>query len=44
MQTNLHAKMLETNEAKGLSGRVPSLSQVEGFIEHAKTLAPVVTY
>lgn len=41
---NLHAKMLETNEAKGLSGRVPSLSQVEGFIEHAKTLAPVVTY
>ena len=42
--TNLHAKLIEVNDAKGLSGRVPSLSQVEGFIDFAKELEPKVTH
>lgn len=41
---NLHAKMVETNEAKNLVRQVPSLSQVEKFVEEAKTLEPKVSY
>jgi predicted flap endonuclease-1-like 5' DNA nuclease len=41
---NLHAKLVAVNEEKNLSGRVPSLSQVEGFVAAAKELEPKVTY
>ncbi|MGB0929594.1 MAG: DUF4332 domain-containing protein [Chitinophagales bacterium] len=41
---NLHAKMKEVNEAKKLVRQVASLSQVQGFVNHAKELDPVVTY
>lgn len=41
---NLHAKLVAVNEEFNLSGRVPSLSQVEGFIAQAKELAPTVTH
>ncbi|MFN8355346.1 MAG: DUF4332 domain-containing protein [Spirosomataceae bacterium] len=41
---NLHAKLVAVNEEFNLSGRVPSLSQVEGFIAQAKELEPKVTY
>lgn len=35
---NLHAKMIETNEKFGLSGRVPSPETLEQMIAEAKTL------
>jgi predicted flap endonuclease-1-like 5' DNA nuclease len=35
---NLHAKMAEVNEAKGLSSRVPSAEQLQKMIDQAKTL------
>ena len=41
---NLHAKMVEVNEAKKLVRQTPSASQVESWVEHAKTLEPMVTY
>jgi predicted flap endonuclease-1-like 5' DNA nuclease len=41
---NLHAKMVEVNEAKKLVRALPSVSQVESWVEHAKTLDPVVTH
>lgn len=41
---NLHKKMAEVNEQKKLVRQVPSESQVEGFVAHAKTLEPMVTY
>lgn len=41
---NLHAKMVEVNEQKKLVRALPSLSMVEKWIEHAKTLDPVMTY
>lgn len=41
---NLHAKMVEVNEQKKLVRSLPALSQVEHWIEHAKTLDPIVTY
>lgn len=41
---NLHAKLVAVNEEFNLSGRVPSLSQVEGFIAQAKELEPTVTH
>ena len=44
--TNLHATMLEVNTAKKnrLVRRPPGLSEVEGWIAHAKTLKPAVTH
>ena len=33
---NLHAKMVETNEQKGLSGRVPSVENLQDMIAQAK--------
>ncbi len=41
---NLHAKMLEVNEAKSLVRSVPGLSQVEKWVEQAKDLDPKMTY
>lgn len=41
---NLHAKMLEVNEAKNLVNRAPSLAEVERWVAEAKTLPPGVTY
>lgn len=41
---NLHAKLAEVNEAKNLVRQVPALSQVEDYIEFAKTLDPVMEY
>jgi predicted flap endonuclease-1-like 5' DNA nuclease len=35
---NLQAKMAEVNEAKNLSGRVPSAEQLQKMIDQAKTL------
>lgn len=41
---NLHAKMLEVNEAKKLVRRPPALSSVEDWVAQAKNLPRVVTY
>ncbi|MES9941321.1 MAG: DUF4332 domain-containing protein [Candidatus Thiodiazotropha sp. 6PLUC2] len=41
---NLHAKMVEVNEAKNLVRAVPSLSAVEKWVAEAKELPRVVTY
>jgi predicted flap endonuclease-1-like 5' DNA nuclease len=41
---NLHAKMLEVNEAKSLVRRPPTLSAVTSWIEQAKTLPRKVEY
>lgn len=41
---NLHAKMVEVNAEKKLVRALPALTVVERWIEHAKTLDPVMTY
>ena len=41
---NLHAKILEVNEAKKLVRRPPPLSSVEAWIEEAKGLPRVIEY
>ena len=41
---NLHAKLIETNEKYGLSGRVPSLDSLTDMISDAKTLVPKITH
>ncbi|MEN2282204.1 DUF4332 domain-containing protein [Algoriphagus sp. SE2] len=41
---NLHAALVNTHDEKGLTRAVPALSQVEKYVEHAKSLDPVVTY
>lgn len=41
---NLHKKMVEVNDQKKLVRQVPSESQVEGFVSHAKELDPMVTH
>ncbi|MFT7648608.1 MAG: hypothetical protein ACI8Y4_003360 [Candidatus Poriferisodalaceae bacterium] len=43
---NLHAAMIEANSAKRkpLVRQPPAVSQVERWVEHAKTLDPVVKY
>ena len=41
---NLHAKLVETNEAKNLCNRVPAVSELEKMIAQAKELEPVITY
>lgn len=40
--TNLHAKMVEVNEAKNLTNGIPSVGQLEKYIEEAKTLPKIV--
>lgn len=41
---NLHAALVKTQEEKGLTRVVPAPSKVADFIEHAKTLEPMVTH
>ncbi len=41
---NLAAKMVEVNDAKSLTRRVPTESEVAGWIDHAKTLARALEY
>ncbi|WP_295886994.1 DUF4332 domain-containing protein [uncultured Thiohalocapsa sp.] len=41
---NLHAKLLETNEAKSITQRPPTAAQVEDWVEQAKALPKIVTY
>lgn len=41
---NLHAKLVETNEARNLCNRVPAVAEVEKMIEQAKELEPRMTY
>jgi len=41
---NLHAKILEINQAKKLVRRPPTLDQVKDWVEQAKALPRVVTY
>ncbi|MCU7845770.1 MAG: DUF4332 domain-containing protein [Candidatus Thiodiazotropha sp. (ex Monitilora ramsayi)] len=41
---NLHAKMVEVNEAKNLVRALPPLSSVESWVASAKELPRVVTY
>lgn len=41
---NLHAKLVEVNEAKNLCNRVPSVTELEKMIEQAKGLEPLITY
>ncbi|MDA3614783.1 DUF4332 domain-containing protein [Polluticaenibacter yanchengensis] len=39
---NLHKKLVEVNEAKGLSGTVPSLNALTDMVAQAKTLPQAV--
>lgn len=41
---NLSAKMTEVNEARNLCKVCPSEKMVEGWVEQAKSLPPMVTY
>ncbi|MEM7253295.1 MAG: DUF4332 domain-containing protein [Pseudomonadota bacterium] len=41
---NLAAKMAEVNEEKKLTRAVPSQSVVEGWVEQAKTMEPLITH
>ena len=41
---NLAAKLKEVNDAKKLTGKVPTEKQVGAWIEAAKQLPKVVTY
>lgn len=41
---NLHAKMLEVNEAKKLVRATPHLSDVEKWVAQAKDMEPKLTY
>lgn len=40
---NLHAKMTEINETKNLVNRLPSLKEIEDWVEEAKSLPKVVS-
>ncbi len=41
---NLLGKLVEVNQAKNLARHLPTLAQVEGWIEQAKQLPRVITY
>lgn len=41
---NLHAKLVEVNEARNLCNRVPAESEVAKMIDQAKELDPKITY
>jgi predicted flap endonuclease-1-like 5' DNA nuclease len=41
---NLHAKLVEVNEATGRAGRTPRLDEVESWVAQAKEMEPKVTY
>ncbi len=41
---NLHAKLVETNEQYGLSGKVPSVESLKEMIGHAKKLQAKISH
>jgi hypothetical protein len=41
---NLHAKLVETNDQYGLSGKVPSVDSIKDMIAQAKGLDPVISH
>jgi predicted flap endonuclease-1-like 5' DNA nuclease len=41
---NLHSKILEVNEAKGLTKRPPTLEMVGAWVDQAKELPKLLTY
>lgn len=41
---NLAAKMVEVNDAKSLTRRVPNATEIAGWVEHAKTLGRALEY
>lgn len=41
---NLHAKIIETNEAEGLTKQPPNAAMVEGWVAQAKELPKILTY
>jgi predicted flap endonuclease-1-like 5' DNA nuclease len=41
---NLHAKLLQVNDQFGLTGKVPSVQELEAMIAQAKELPPVVKH
>ena len=41
---NLHAKLVEVNEARNLCNRVPAESEIQRMIDQAKELEPLITY
>lgn len=41
---NLHKKMVEVNEKKNLTNRVPAVSEIEKMVAQAKTMEPMVEY
>ena len=41
---NLHAKMLEVNAKKKLVRQAPGLKMVEKWVDHAKTLDPMISH
>lgn len=41
---NLHAKLVEVNDAKNLCNRVPAVSEVQAMIDQAKEMEPRVKY
>ncbi|MDW7657692.1 MAG: DUF4332 domain-containing protein [Bacillota bacterium] len=41
---NLHAKLVEVNEAKKLVRKLPTESQVAGWVEQAKALPRIIKY
>ena len=41
---NLHAKLVEVNEARNLCNRVPAESEIQRMIDQAKELEPAISY
>lgn len=41
---NLHEKLMAVNEEFGLSGKVPSVHELEAMIAEAKTMSPAVEH
>lgn len=41
---NLHTAMAETNTKRNLMNQLPSAGQVQGFIDQAKEMEPMVTH
>lgn len=41
---NLHAKMLETNQAEALTKQPPSAAQVDAWVQQAKALPKMIVY
>jgi predicted flap endonuclease-1-like 5' DNA nuclease len=41
---NLHAKLIETNQARQLTQRPPTAAQVEDWVDQAKALPKLLTY